>query len=107
MISAYACCPAVVIDSDTLVTPHRSTTNTATSKDDSEEDVAVDDAELVNGIEGFNTKLEEVNREDWEAFQDKAHEDKLSQTDLSLPVAGNTEVNVFTHLLTLLTEGKG
>ena len=40
-------------------------------------------------------------------MEEEAHEDELSQTDLSLAVANNTDVNVFTHLLTLLTEAKG
>ena len=37
----------------------------------------------------------------------EADEGDFVHTDLSLPVAENTEVNVFTHLITLLTEAKG
>ena len=96
-----------ITDYNSLVTAHRSTTNTTTSKNGSEEDVAGDDADLVYGIDGCNTEVEEVTWEDWEASEEEAREDESSQKGLSSPVADNTDVNLFTHLLTLLTETKG
>lgn len=119
MLSTFACMPAVVMDYDTLVAAQRSSTMAAAQtsgahavvetlhEEGSGEDDEDGDAEQGYAFDGFDNDLEEVAWEDWEALEAEADEGDFVHTDLSLPVAENTEVNVFTHLITLLTEAKG